>query len=192
MLSKKHSFDTVFDGQKVYRLILEAMSNPTRTVHIGEYANKLYGDHPVFLAVAITLLDNEVSFHTCDNQVLSDEIASLTLAKRERIETADFVFADGAGDIKKTIENVKSGTPADPHKSTTVIIMDDSEPALELTFSGPGINGNKTTRMTTTAQTAVALRDAQLYEYPQGIDLIFISSKGELFAVPRMTRMEAK
>jgi len=191
-LSKKHSFDTVFDGQKVYRLILEAMSNPLRPVHIDEYANKLYGDHPVFLAVAMTLLDNEVSFHTCGNQVLFDEIASLTLAKRENIESADFVFTNGENDLKRIIENVKSGTSADPHKSATIIIMDDSEAVLELTFSGPGINGSKAVQATRMVETAIVIRDAQHYEYPQGIDLIFVSGKGELFAVPRLTRREAE
>ena len=121
-LSKKHSFDTVFDSQKVFRLLLEAMSNPTRVVNIKEYADKLFGDHPVFLAAAMTLLDNEVSFNTCGNHSLSDEIASLTLAKREQIENADFVFVCEPNAIKSVIENAKCGTLSDPHKSATVII----------------------------------------------------------------------
>jgi alpha-D-ribose 1-methylphosphonate 5-triphosphate synthase subunit PhnH len=187
-LTKKHNFDAVFDTQKVFRLVLEAMSNPTRAVNIKEYADKLYGDHPAFLAVAMTLLDNEVSFNTCENRPLSDEIASLTLAKREKIEEADYIFVCDPNDIKNAIGNAKRGTLADPHKSAAVIIKNDGVPDGGLTFSGPGIKENITVQATRTVKDAIALRDAQNYEYPEGIDLIFISEKGGLFAVPRLVK----
>ncbi|NCC67332.1 MAG: hypothetical protein EOM14_03920, partial [Clostridia bacterium] len=34
-VTKKYIFDEVFDSQKVYRLLLDAMSNPTRIVSIA-------------------------------------------------------------------------------------------------------------------------------------------------------------
>jgi len=191
-LLKKHSFDTVFDSQKVFRLLLEAMANPTRIVHINEYANKLHGEFPAFLALAMTLLDNEVCFCAYGNQLLSDEIASLTLAKREGIDSADFIFVRDPGDIKTVIENGKSGTLSDPHKSATVFIVNDDEPNLWATFFGPGIDGRKTIRTSGTVRDAVVIRDAQGYEYPRGVDLVFVSGKGELTAVPRLTRMEVE
>jgi len=185
-LSKKHDFDIVFDSQKVFRLILEAMSNPARVVNIKEYADKLYGDYPALLAVAMTFLDNEVSFNTCENRQLSDDIISLTLARREKISSADFIFVCQASDIKDAIENAKCGTLADPHKSATIIIQDDSELAGQLKFSGPGIKNCVEVQATKIVKDTIALRDVQHYEYPQGIDLIFISSGGELFAIPRL------
>ena len=185
-LSKKHRFDTVFDSQKVFRLILEAMSNPSRVVNISEYADKLYGDHPAFLAVAITLLDNEVSFNTCGNHSLSDEIVLLTLAKREQIESADFVFVCEPHDTKNVIENVKCGTLSDPHKGATVIIQNNGCSVCRLTLSGPGIDGHKDIQVTQTVKNTIAMRDMQHYEYPQGIDLIYISSDGSLTAIPRL------
>ena len=193
-LLRKHSFDTVFDSQRVFRLVLEAMANPTRVVNIKESADKLYGAHPEFLALAMTLLDNEVSFNTCENHSLSEEIASLTLAKREQIDAADFIFVcdPNPQNIKNMIENVKCGTLSDPHKSATVIIRDNGRPAHRLTLSGPGIAGCINIGATQTMKDAIILRDAQNYEYPQGIDLIFISNKGELLAIPRLTRMEVE
>jgi alpha-D-ribose 1-methylphosphonate 5-triphosphate synthase subunit PhnH len=188
-ISKKHNFDIVFDSQKIFRLILEAMSNPARIVNIKEYADKLYGDYPALLAVALTLLDNEVSFNTCENRQLSDEIISLTLSRREKVDSADFIFICDSKDIENVIENAKCGTLADPHKSAAVIIQDDGEPAYWLKFSGPGINGHTEIKAAQTVKEAVALRDAQNYEYPQGIDLIFASSSGELFAIPRLLSM---
>jgi alpha-D-ribose 1-methylphosphonate 5-triphosphate synthase subunit PhnH len=191
-LSKKHSFDTVFDSQKVFRLILEAMSNPARIVDISEYAAKLPGGNPAFLAVAMTLLDNEVSFNACGNDALSREIASLTLAGKDGIESADFVFVSYPADIKNAIENMKCGALSDPHKSATAIIRNADGPEDRVKLSGPGIDGHAAVYVTQTAKYAVVLRDAQNYEYPQGIDMLFVSDNGELFAIPRLTRMEAE
>ena len=185
-LTKKHDFDIVYDAQKIFRLILEAMSNPGRIVSIKKYADKLYGDDAALLAVAMTLLDNEVSFCACKNYTLSDEIRTLTLAREEQAETADFIFACEPENI---IERVKCGTLADPHKSATVIIRNDGSSDCMLKLYGPGINGHKAVQVTRTVRDALILRDMQNYEYPQGIDLIFVSSAGELLAVPRLTRI---
>jgi len=192
MLSKKHNFSRVFDSQKIFRLLLEAMSNPARVVNINEYASKLVGDHPAFLAVAMALLDNEVSFHTCGNQSLSDEIVSLVLAKSEPIESADYVFVSDPKGADFAITNAKRGTPADPHKSATIIIRNDDPPVCGLTLSGPGIDDRITVQVTQTVKDAIAMRDGQNHEYPEGIDLLFVSSMGELYAIPRLTRMEAE
>jgi len=162
------------------------MSNPTRVVNIKEYADKLFGNFPVFLAVAMTLLDNEVSFNTCENQTLSDEIASLTLARNMNIEEADFIFASNHSVMEKALKNVKCGTLSDPHKSATVIIQNNGISALCLMLSGPGIDRETKVMVTQTVKDAMTIRDAQNYEYPQGIDLLFISGAGELFAIPRL------
>ena len=188
-LTKKHSFDAVYDSQKVYRLILEAMSNPGRIVNIQEHADKLYGSYPAFLAVAMTLLDNEVSFNVCGNRQLANEIESLTLARNANIEEADFIFTSNYSVIEGAIENAKCGTLADPHKSATVIIQNNGISALCLTLSGPGIDGQAEVMVTQTVKDTVAMRDAQNFEYPQGIDLLFISGAGELFVIPRLVKV---
>ena len=188
-LTKKHSFDEVFDSKKMFRLILEAMSNPSRIVSINEYADKLYGNYPAFLAVAMTLFDNEVSFNTCENHSLSDEIASLTLAKKEPVETADFIFVCDLNHMEYVINNAKCGALADPHKSATVILYNDGAPACRLRLAGPGINGRPEVQLTQAVKNAIAIREAQHYEYPQGVDLFFISGAGELVAIPRLVKV---
>ncbi|MCL1789991.1 MAG: phosphonate C-P lyase system protein PhnH [Peptococcaceae bacterium] len=185
-LTKKNNFDIVFDSQKVFRIILEAMSNPAKIIDLGEHTDDLFCAYPAFLATAMTLLDNEVSYHVCGNDPLAGEIASLTLAKQDRIEAADFVFVFAPDEIEKVISSAKYGTLADPQKSATLIIYDDGDPIHPLTFSGPGIDGFRTIQATSTVKAAITLRDKQEYEYPQGIDFLFISEAGELFAVPRL------
>ncbi|MDR2770602.1 MAG: phosphonate C-P lyase system protein PhnH [Clostridiales Family XIII bacterium] len=185
-LSKKHKFDAVFDSQKVFRCLLEAMSHPVRTVSIKSYADKLSGGRPAFLALAATLLDNEVGFCIRENDSLSDEITLLTLAKRVPLEAADYIFVCDPIELKDAIESAKCGTPADPHESATLIVRACGKPACRLTLFGPGVDGSATLRTTQTVKDAIALRDAQNHDYPQGLDFIFVSDAGELFAVPRL------
>ena len=186
---KKHNFDEVYDSQKVYRLILEAMCDPGKAVSIQEYADKLYGEYPGIFSVALTLLDNEVSFHVCGDDSLSEEIASLTYSKRERIEDADYIFVCDLGYMEHVIENAKSGTLADPHKGATVIIQNDGAPSRRLSLSGPGIDGQAGILLTQAAKGAIAIRDALDHEYPQGIDVLLVSGTGALLAIPRLIKV---
>ncbi len=191
-LSRKHSFDEVFDSQSVFRLVLEAMSNPSRVVSVKAYSDKLYGEHPAMLALGLTLLDNEVSFHSCENHALSDEIVSLTLARRAGLALADFVFVCSSADLPEVLKNVKCGTLSDPHKSVTVVIQDDGSPICEMLLYGPGIDGRIAVMVSETVKTALQLREEQCYEYPQGIDLLFVTGSGELFALPRLVCWEVR
>ena len=188
-LSKKHSFDLVLHSQQVFRLILEAMSNPASVVSIKEYADRLFGARPSMLAVALTLLDNETGFAACGGGEFPDDIVSLTSARQEQAKDADFIFVRNWRDTEAAIECAKCGTLADPHKSATIVIQNNGAAAFQLTLSGPGIDGRADIRATQTVKDAITLRDAQCYEYPQGVDLLFVSGDGELFAIPRSTRL---
>jgi len=170
--------------------MLEALSNPGTPQELGRYADKLYGDRPACLAVATTLLDNEVSFHVSASSELAEEIHALTLAEEACAASADFVFVCDPDQLEQAIETAKCGTLSDPHKSATLIIENEGAPVCRLLLSGPGIDDQKELWATERFRDAIALRDAQRYEYPQGIDLFFLSRPGELVAVPRLTRME--
>ncbi len=191
-LQKIHSFDGVFDSQKVYRLILTAMSNPTRVVSVKSYADKLFGRNPEFLAIALTLLDNEVSFYACEDTGLSEEISSLTLSRPESLENADFIFVPEENHLAQVIKHAKCGTLKDPHKSATVIVKVPGSNSCDLRLYGAGIRNTAEFHTDELVQTALDLRDEQYYEYPQGIDLIFVSGNGDLFAIPRLTLREAE
>lgn len=188
-MKKIHSFDEVFDSQRMFRLILEATSNPGRIVDIKEFSTKMFGEKPLFLAVAMTLLDNETGFCAYENKNLADEIVSLTLAKNEALEKADYIFTDeGEDGLDVVIENAKSGTLADPQKSATIIISIGSKKDTVLKIGGPGIKDTFEVHTSEMVSDAINIRDKQQYEYPCGIDFIFISEDGELFAVPRLIR----
>ena len=90
------------------------------------------------------------------------------------------------------MDNIKCGTLSDPHKRATARIGNEDAPACRMKLSGPGIDGHTTIHAARAVKRAVMLRDAQNYEYPQWIDMLFVSNNGELFAIPRTTRMEAE
>lgn len=190
-MNKKHTFDEVLDSQKLFRLILTAIANPCQIVNISEFSERMYGKTPEFLALAMTLLDNAVCFHTCDNNELADEITSLTLAKCVELCDADFVFVSGNTELRSIIENVKFGTLRDPHRSSMIIIKFDNEKDTVLRLFGPGIKDAFELSTSSVVEAALSIRDSQLYEYPQGIDFIFVSQNGDLFAIPRLTTREA-
>ena len=190
-MRKIHSFDEVFDAQKMFRLLLEVMSNPTRTVSIKKFSDKLYGDTPEFLAIAMTLLDNEVSFQACENHTLSEQIISLTLSREEPFENADFIFVTDPSMLQDVIKNAKCGTLRDPHRSATIIVKNTANAKNNcLRLYGAGINGTAEFKTSDIVKTAIDIRDHQYYEYPQGVDFIFVSENGDLFAIPRLTLKE--
>lgn len=189
-MKKIHNFDQVYDSQKLFRLLLEAMSNPTRRVNIKEFAEKMYGENAEFLALAMTLLDNEVTFSTCENQEISDEIVSLTLSNREQSDLADFIFVSDSSLLSEVIETAKAGTLKDPQKSATIIVKDDGSEVVSLHLSGPGIKESVRFLTSGLVEKAIEIRDNNYFEYPQGLDLIFVTNDSELFAIPRLTKKE--
>ncbi|MDD2971443.1 MAG: phosphonate C-P lyase system protein PhnH [Lachnospiraceae bacterium] len=191
-MEKLHNFDEVYDSQKVFRIILEAMSNPARKISVKEWADKLYGENPVLLTVAMTLLDNEVSFNTCKDEALSAQISLLTHARETKEEDADYLFVSDSRKLSKVIEKAKSGTLADPHRCATIIALQEDTDECCLKLYGAGQPGIVEFHTSGTVRQAILQRDRQLYEYPEGIDFIFVSKEGNLFCIPRLTLMEEK
>ncbi len=189
-LTKKNSFDEVFDSQSLFRKILTAIANPMKIVNIKEFSNKLYGVTPEILALALTLLDNEVSFSACENESLTDEISLLTLAKREALEKADYIFVADTSMLEKVIRSAKCGTLRDPHKSATIIVKNTGNDDCALHLYGPGIKGSVKIKTSEIVKNALELRDAQYYEYPQGVDFFFVDDHGDLFSLPRLILRE--
>ena len=207
-MNKIHHFDQVFDSQKLYRILLEAFSNPGRSLSIREFAKKMYGGEAEFLALGMTLLDNEVGFYTCGDEELAQQLLSLTLSREEGVDEADYVFVRDASVLPEVMGQVKCGTLKDPQKSATLFIRvegmgigargaegaDDMDCADEgwetVRLCGPGIKDTLSLTVPPAVTHALSLRDAQYYEYPQGIDLVFITDEGELFAMPRLVKKE--
>lgn len=189
-MKKIHDFDQVFDSQKLYRILLDAFANPGREISIRQFADKMYGTHPDFLAVAMTLLDNEVSFYTCGEKELAEQITSLTLSREETVEEADFLFVPDVKQLADLMEKVKCGTLKDPQKSATLFLRADGTERKYFRLMGPGVPTEDCKWLPAAAEYALKIRAQQEYEYPQGVDLVLITEDGLLSALPRLVSMK--
>ena len=146
-----HQFDEVLDTQAVFRKLLEAMSNPARTVSVAAQMEKLFGEYRAFLALGMTLLDNEVTFSPCGNEALRKDLQLVSLSPEAAVSDADYLFVTDVRQLPEIFAQAKCGTLIDPHKSAT-------------------------------------LREQQTYEYPMGVDLIFVTDSGDVTCIPRLVR----
>ncbi len=190
-MKQLHTFDEVFDAQKVFRRLLEAMANPGRQCDIRLQSEKLFGEAPDMLALAMTLLDASVSFCAPENPVLTEQIILLTHAKSVSPEQADYLFISSGDLLPTIIETAKKGTLENPHASATCIVkIPDGQTEQQVLLSGPGVDGQTGATVPCDIMQAIGLRDAQEYEYPQGIDYIFLLPESKLLCIPRLVRME--
>ncbi len=187
-MNKLYQFDEVFDTQSVFRKLLKAMSYPGEQVSVTEEKEKLFGNYPALLAAAMTLLDNEVTFAAMGNSELSHDIRLVTLSQETEPDKADYLFVTKAEQLSDAFASAKCGTLTDPHTSATIIIRDNEALCKALCLSGPGIDGVREYACSELLCEAIAARDNQVYEYPQGVDMIFISDSGRIMAVPRLVK----
>lgn len=190
-MKQLHTFDEVFDSQKVFRMLLDAMANPGRRCTIRPQSQKLFGGDPDLLAVAMTLLDASVSFCAPDAPELTEQMVLLTHGKAVTPGQADYLFFSTLEQLPSLIEGAKEGTLENPHTSATLIVkIPQEQEEQRVLLSGPGVDGQMETTLPSSVMQAVRLRDNQEYEYPQGIDYIFLLPESELLCIPRLVRME--
>lgn len=178
--------EDLFITQSIYRDLLKVMSRPGTVSTMAETTRNLNSNGMV--ALAITLLDQEVSFCVIDDELLDSEIEEITLCKRKNIHDADFIFVP-QGSSGGKIKQAKRGTLEYPDQGATVIyqvnqLVDSSNDQI-IILSGPGIES-----------TAEPLIDGIPLEefhhlkeintqYPLGIDVIIIDSMHRIMAIPR-------
>lgn len=189
-IKKKHDYDEVFDSQIIYRKLLKAFANPLTIENIKTSADKINENNNVMLAIAMTLLDNEVSYSVAGEDTFADNIAFMTLANKTSFEEADFIFINEYSNMEQIFAQAKSGTLRDPHKSATIIIDNAAYVFGQAIFKGPGIDGQINADISQTIERAVALRDGRYDEYPLGIDLVFASANGDVCVIPRLVKKE--
>lgn len=190
-MKRLHTFDEVKDSQKVFRRLLEAMSNPGRICEIGEQSGKMFGKNPDLLALAMTLLDGSVSFRAPGNPELEEQIILLTHAKKKEVPEAGYIFGPAQDGLDELIGQVSSGTLEDPHTSVTLILTaGGGTENVEVELTGPGVDGNLKMTVPADVLRAVSLRDRQEYEFPRGIDYIFVLPGSRILCIPRMVKMK--
>jgi phosphonate C-P lyase system protein PhnH len=192
----KHSFDMVEGTQEVFRLLLDALANPGRAVDLSAQVSQFSANGQWF-APALTLLDNETGFFWDGPPGLGDEIRFLSGAAQVPLENADFVFlssintntnaeSQAAQNAAQVLSQVKGGTHRDPHDSALIFASAGGKADQSITLKGPGIPPEGRNVFVSAAEAAwIKARDVQGFEYPRGVELIFLREDNSFLAITR-------
>lgn len=205
-IKPKHSFDMVHGAQGIFRALLEAMSNPGRVLNLRSLEDQFAGQGQ-WLAPALTLLDKETGFFWDGDRQTGEDMRFLTGAPQVPLEEADFVFlpppgggtpASAGAEAARILSRVKQGTHIDPHDSALLFIAAGEryagaagEPVKEpVSLKGPGIppEGRRIDLLPAEAAWCRA-RDKRGFEYPCGVELIFLRQDGSFLALTRKTEI---
>ncbi len=189
--------DIVHDLQAVYRKMVDSTSRPGLISNLQREAELLEADiQPdctALLIVALTLLDQEVSFKVVskNEETVSTIINQFTYAKPTDIEEADYIFVlkDAMTSLKEVLAKAKPGTLKNPQHSATIFIEAEkvsSGGPLQLT--GPGIESTVSVEIVTQGDW-IESRQEKNKEYPLGVDLMFIDGAHRLLSLPRTTQI---
>ena len=131
-----------------------------------------------------------MSFCAPDDAELTEQILLHTHAAPVDAKEADFLFCTRVENLSACMEAAKCGTLADPHTSATILVRIPEEPHVRVRLSGPGVDGTLETDVPRDVSAAIRMRNAQAYEYPQGVDFFFLLPGDAILAIPRLVRME--
>ena len=185
-MKTKHRFDQTRGTQEVFRLLLDALANPGRPVDLSVHAAQ-FAAHGQWLAPALTLLDNETGFYWDGNSEVGEEIRFLSGGLPVPLEQADFIFISAnKGEAEQVMPLVKSGTHIDPHNSALLFIAAGGKAEKNLTLKGPGVPPEGRSLRVSAAEAAwIVARDAQGFEFPCGVELVFLREDCSLTAITR-------
>ena len=183
--------ETLFITQSIYRMLLDVMSRPGSVGELTE--NSLVFGENGLLAIAVTLLDQEVGYAVFGDDLLAGKIGEITGAASVPVGQADFIFiADSSGEGR--IGEAPRGSLDYPDQGATVIYrvvnLEESAETPRINLSGPGINGERQPKID-----GISLDELRVFsrineDYPLGLDALFIDDSRRVMALPRSTQID--
>ena len=180
----------VMGAQAVFRLLLDALSNPGRPANAARYSAQ-FARRGQWLAPAVTLLDDEVGFYWNGEPETADEIRFLTGSSTTSIERADFVFLPEPADPDEILAGVKPGTHIDPHDSAMIIVSAGGQSETNAVLRGPGVPpGGRSVSFSVAERAWLEARERRAHEYPCGVELVFLRDDGEFLSITRKVAVQ--
>jgi alpha-D-ribose 1-methylphosphonate 5-triphosphate synthase subunit PhnH len=190
------NYDTVFDAQQHFRLLLDSMSRPSK-INTFPSADILPPDglnHAAALT-GFALLNPDVTYYIAGDN--SDDIAAYllvnTASRQAHIAMADYIFLP-EGYYADALHEAQTGTPTYPEDSATLIASarlvseQAHEGSLVLTLKGPGVNGEAEVFVSGINPQLLDFLKEQNSEYPLGIDLIIADRNNNILCIPRSNK----
>lgn len=190
---KVSSFDYVHDVQSAFRKILVGYSFPMTIQNLQAEMAKLEEPWPNLLLPSLVLIDQKVGVKVMGNGDLLRLISERTHCRQEE-DRPNFLLVPldtPDRDPKRILDQAYAGSLASPHLSTTIIVeVDAIDGEDKAVFTGPGIKGEKQVVISREMVEIIRERDQRDYEYPTGVDLIFVDQKGLLVTLSRKIKMQ--
>ena len=189
---KKHQFDFIQDTANIFRLLLDSFAYPGKKNDVLPYSGKLSANHSVMSALAVVLLDNETSFYVHGAPELAQEVRELTNCPASPAEKAYFIFVPCATDTNEKrflLRDCLHGSFLDPHESATILVSVASGNERRVELSGPGVGSGKKATFPEEVLDWMRERDSQNFEYPLGVDFVFVLSDSHVLCVPRLVKV---
>jgi len=195
---RESAFDEIFDGQAVFRVLLDCLSRPGT---VGQIPSLSWSGTPAgfpssALAVLKTLCDHRVSFAvgSHENRDAWSAYLALNLGCPSRpVEAADYVLMDGVS-FDPGFVSLRRGTPEVPEDSATVLLavprISAGPSAGGARIRGPGVKDVAHLGLPGLDPGYVTARESANAFYPQGIDVILLDADGRVAALPRTSRLE--
>ena len=189
--------DLVHDLQHIYRKLLNSMSRPGSIENInsiGQKVNMQIDLDKNLTALLMSLLDGEVSycFIAPADKNAESKINQLTYATKSCIAQADYIIITNRASeqqMQLALSEAKMGTLRNPHESATVIIqVEQLSNDKQLQLKGPGIKDKQDLYVQDDRQWLI-YRNEKVQEFPLGIDIVMIDTKGNIACLPRTTRI---
>ena len=191
---KETRYDAVFDAQKHFRVLLDAMARPGSIRFLGDVPLTSPKDlHGATALVGFALLNGDVTFYAKDDGVVS-YLTVNTTSQMASADVADFIFVKG--DLRSpAVLAAKVGSLRYPEEGATVVVDVNTvtdevcDRALAVTLSGPGVATQKTVYVRGIDVAILSDFVSQNAEFPMGIDMILVDRDGAITCVPRTAKV---
>lgn len=200
-LCKEALYDEVFDSQKNFRVLLDAMSRPGKvaSLHPHRFGKFPEGFNPHVLTLMKTLCDNSVTIFSHDKSY-EDYLQANTGAETVSSPAmADYALFGGLR-YSGAFARLKTGVPEFPEDSATAIVTVDSlaagacgdfcDDTLALRLKGPGIKNSNTLFINGMDGEYAAVFSNLNRVFPLGLDLILADPEGRISCLTRTTKLE--
>jgi alpha-D-ribose 1-methylphosphonate 5-triphosphate synthase subunit PhnH len=182
--------DPVREQQRAFRAAMDALSRPLLPVRYRSGLADAGCLGPNVAALALTLLDFEVSFWLSPSLSEGENFLTFHTGSEAvaRPDEAAFAFLDLRRDALD-LASFRQGEPDYPDRSTTIIALCDAfDGGPGIAIRGPGISGSANLTLSDLPADFVTQWRANSARAPLGIDMIFISDIG-FMGLPRSSRI---
>ncbi|SMD12206.1 alpha-D-ribose 1-methylphosphonate 5-triphosphate synthase subunit PhnH [Desulfocicer vacuolatum DSM 3385] len=182
--------DPVFDSQKVFKIIMDAMASPGSVKNVDVPCDNPAAIHPATAAVCLTLFDSDTRVWLSDSgKQLADWLkfhCGCPIVKNTEAAKADFAIITKESPFPG-LDIFPVGTPECPDKSATIIFEAQSlQKGVNYRATGPGIMEANHFSVTGLKGELIDYMEGNKTIFPMGVDAV-VTGETSLVCLTRTT-----